>query len=156
MAKKRKPKKKKPEYESYEFEIEDWEVDYDFGLNTSRRDLGGVYREYSTLILKGKTLSPVLEKATKANIYIMADPKMDDHWQPEPSILSAEATGFMVISRDGDTLLLHCSIPSRSIPYIVLAAQSGKIRYASIYGTKLKWRQGKILSLSLSTKREED
>jgi hypothetical protein len=84
------------------------------------------------------------------------DPKLDDHWQPKPTIISAKAIGWMVIPRGNDNLTFYCSVPSRSLPYMALAVQSGKIKYASIFGTKLKWRQGTISSLSLSTHREEE
>ena len=157
MAKKRKTKKKKPENETYEVEVEDWEVAYHFGLNTLPKDLiEGVYWEHSRLILTGKILSPVLEKAIKARIEIAYEPKMDDHWKEKPTIISAKAIGWMEVPRGDDTLIFYCSIPSQSFPYITLAVNSGKIKFASIFGTKLKWRKGTISSVSLSKQREEE
>ena len=142
--------------ESYEIEVEDWEVNYHFGMNTAPKDLiEGVYWEYSELILIGRIILPALEKASKARIEIADDPKLDDHWQPKPTIISAKAIGWMVIPRGDDSLIFYCSVPSRSLPYIALAVQSGKIKYATISGTKLKWRQGTISTLILSTHREE-
>ena len=156
MAKKRKRKKKEPEKEIYEIEVEDWEVDYHFGINTLPRDLNdGVYWEHSKLTLHGKIISPVLEKATKTRVELAADPKMDDHWKTEPSITSAKAIGFMEIPRGDDTLIFYCFIPFRLLPFITLAVDSGKIKFVTIWGTKLKWRRGKISSLSLSKDREE-
>lgn len=120
-----------------------------------KRVIEGVYWKILRLILIGKIISPALVKASKARIEISADPQMDDHWQPKPSIISAKAIGWMEIPREDDRLICYCSVPSRSLPYLALAVQSGKIKYVSIFGTKLKWRQGTITSLSLSAHREE-
>jgi hypothetical protein len=126
-------------------------------LNTGPKDLfDGVYREYSNLILTGNILSPSLEKAGKARIDISDDPQLDDYWKPKPTIISAKAIGWMQIPRGDDTLIFYCSVPSRSLPFIVLAVKAGKIRYISIFGTKLKWRKGTIESISLSANREEE
>ena len=126
-------------------------------MNPPPRNLiEGVYWECSKLILKGKILSPALKKADKARVEIKDDPQLDDHWQPEPTIISAKAIGWMEIPRGDDTLIFYCSIPSRSLPHLALAVDSGKIRFASIFGTKLKWRKGAISSVSLSKNREEE
>ena len=80
---------------------------------------------------------------------------MEDHWKAEPTIISAKAIGWMQIPRGDDTLILHCSIPSQPFRYITPAVDSKKIKLALVFGTKLKWRQGTISSISLSTNREE-
>ena len=158
MARKRKKRKmKKPENEYYEIELGDWEVNYHFGINTGPKDLvPGVYWEHSAIIMPGKILSPVIEKANEARIQIAAEPQMDDHWKAEPTIISAKATGWMEIPRGDDTLIFHCSIPSQSFHYVALAAHSRKIKFASISGTKRKWRQGTISNLRLSSHRDEE
>lgn len=130
---------------------------YNFGLNMAPKDLiEGVYSEYSKLILTGKILSPHLKNANKARIEIAGDPQMDDYWKAEPTISSAKAIGWMEIPRGDDTLILSCWIPSQSFRYITLAVDSKKIKFASVFGTKLKWRQGTIMSISLSANREEE
>ena len=157
MAKKRKTKRKKPETGYYEIEVEDWEVDYHFGLNTASKDLAdSIYWEHSTLILTGKILSPIIEQASKARIRISSAPEMDDHWKVNPTIQSAKAIGSMVIPRGEDILEFFCSVPTRSLPFIAMAAESKKVRFVLVFGTKLKWRQGTISSVSLSTNREEE
>ena len=157
MAKKGKIKKKKPQNESYAIEVEDWEVDYRFGLNTAPKDLiPGVYWEWSKLILTGKILSPIVKTASKTRIELADEPVLDDHWKPTPTVTSAKAVGWMEIPRGDDTLVFYCSIPSRSFKYISLSVSSGKIKYASIFATKLKWRKGIVSSISLSTIREEE
>lgn len=157
MAKKREKKKKGAESEYYEIEVENWDASYHFGLNTLSKDfIEGVYWEHSKLILKGKMLSPDLEKANKVRIELAAEPQMDDHWKAEPTILSAKAIGWMEVPRGDDTLIFYCSIPSRSLPSVTLAVDSSKIKFVSIFGTKLKWRKGTVSSISFSKYREEE
>jgi hypothetical protein len=158
MAKKRKKRKIAPEYETYEIEPEDWGVAYDFGLNRlSRGIVRGVYWEHSTLILTGKIVTPVLKITSKAKIVIIADSQLDDHWKEKPTITSAKSIGWIQILRDEDkTLFFSCSIPSQSMPNLAVASNSGKIKFISIYGTKLKWGNGTILSIDLFTQHEED
>ena len=152
----KKRKKKKPENESYEIEIQDWEADYHFGLNIlSRGSDGGAYWEHSKLILTGNILLPALEKANNARLELAGDPQMDDHWSVKPTIISSKAIGFMEIPRGDDTLLFYCSIPSRALPFVTQIVDSGKIKYASIFGTKLKWKKGTIARIGLSKHREE-
>jgi hypothetical protein len=157
MAKKRKRKQEQPKNETYEIEVEDWEVDYYFALNTGPEDLfNGAYMEHSNLVLTGNIFSPSLEKVGKTRIEITADPQMDDFWKPKPTIISAKAIGWMEIPRGDDTLIFHCSVPSRSLLFIALAVKAGKINYISIFGSKLKWRQGAISSISVSTNKEDE
>jgi len=157
MAQKRKIKTNIPITESYEIEVEDWEVNYHFGMNIAPKDLiEGVYWENATLILIGKLIVPALEKVGKTRIEISSDPRLDDHWQSNPTIISAKAIGWIEIPRGDDRLTFFCSVPSRSLLYIAMAVLSGKIRYASISGTRLKWRRGTISSLRLSAYREDE
>lgn len=156
MVRKRKTNKDVPIPETYEIQVEDWEVYYHFGINTAPKDLvDGAYWEFTNLVLLGSILSPTLKSATKARIEFRDDPQMDDHWQPKPTIISAKAVGSMEIPRGDDTLIFYCSVPSRVLPFIALATQSGKVKFATIWGTVLKWRRGTVSTFSLSTKREE-
>lgn len=157
MAQKRKKEKNIVIKELYEIEVEEWEIDYFFGINTLSKDMiEGVYWEGCKLILLGRIISPSLDKASTARIEIAADPQLDDHWQSKPTIISAKAIGWMEIPRGDDRLIFNCSVPSRVLPYITLAVQSRKIKYASISGTKLKWRQGTVSCICLSAHREDE
>ena len=143
--------------ECYEIEVKDWEVSCHFGINIAPKDLiPGVYWEGSTLILTGEIISPLLDKANRAVIQITADPQLDDHWQPKPTIISAKAIGWMEIPRGDDRVIFNCSVPSQSLLFIAIAIQAGKIKYVSISGTKLKWRRGTISGINLSAHREEE
>ena len=149
-----KKKKKEPENETYEIEVNDWEAAYRFELNTLPKDLiNGVFWERSRLILTGKILSPVVKKASRARVEMVNEPRMDDYWKSEPTIKSAKGIGWMEIPRGDDTLIFSCYIPSLSLQNITLAVNLGKIKFVSIFGTKLKWRKGTILGVSLSKDR---
>lgn len=163
MARKRK-RKEVQTTEWYEIEVEGWEVSYHFGLNTAPRDLiEGEMWESSQLILDGTLLSPVisgaktrLDKGSKVRIEVAAKPEIDDYWQEKPTIVSARGVGWMTLLKGDDTLEFHCMVPSRSLPFIAVAVQSGKIIHASISGSKLKWRQGSISSFTFATNKEEE
>jgi len=158
MAKKRnKRKSKEPENESYEIVVEDWEVNHHFGLNTGRRDIfPGDYWEYSTLGLIGEIISPDLRIAKKAIIWVMDTPELEGHWKEPESESPPLACGWMEVARGEDTLHLNCSVPSRLFNYVFSAVCCGKIRHVHIFGTKLKWRKGKIFDVSFSTIRDEE
>jgi len=51
--------------------------------------------------------------------------------------------------------LMRERVPARQFRYIPMAVSSGKIKYVMINGTTLKWRRGKIFSISLSTQQQE-
>lgn len=156
MARKRRTKNIL-ETQSYVIEVQDWEAYYHFGINMAPRDLiPGAYWESPKVILTGRIVSPILANVSGARVEITADPQMDDHWQQKPTIISAKAVGWMEIPRGAEKLTFFCSVPSRSLPYIALAVQSGKIGFLSIDGTKLKWRKGTVSHFSLSAKKEEE
>ncbi len=155
MSKKR--KSNAPENEHYEIVIDDWEIKYHFGKNTIKNDIfTEEFWEDSHLILVGKIVSPILKHAIKANVVIMENPKLDDHWTNKSTVRSATAIGFMEIPKDENILYLNCWVPSRSFHLIPIAVASGKINHASIFGTKLKWRKGEIFSITLSMKGEHE
>jgi hypothetical protein len=127
VAKKRKKaKKKKSENERYEFVVEDWEMDYDFELNTGPKDfIPGVFWENSKCTLIGKIVSPVLKYGNEAKVEIVDKPELDDHWALSPTVRSAKGIGTIEIPRGEDTLIFYCWIPSRSFQYIPINAEKG-------------------------------
>ncbi|KJS29364.1 MAG: hypothetical protein VR64_21360 [Desulfatitalea sp. BRH_c12] len=142
--------------EFYQLAVQDWEVYYHFGITPKRlRDSKGPYWEISKLKLSCGISSPKLRSASNAKVELSADPRQEDNWESEPTIVSAEAIGFMEIPRGQDVLLLYCSVPPRLGNNIHAAVAAGKIEHILVHGDKLKWRQGKVYSLSLSTKPEE-
>lgn len=150
----RKRKKNNAIHEFYKIEVEDWEVYYHFGI-APKNIVEGLYWEISNLIVIGKLTSPILNAAKKARIEMKGDPQLDDHWQPKPTIISAKVMGWMEIPRADNVLTFYCSIPYHSLPYLTCAAHAGKIKHILISGTKLKYRQGTVSRISLSSQEEE-
>jgi len=139
--------------ELYKIEVEDWEADYYFGI-APKNIIEGVYWEGASLIITGKLISPILNAASKARVVIKGDPQLDDHWQQKPTIISAKAIGWMDIPRGDDRLIFYCSVPCHSLQYLAHAVHAKKIKYISINGTKLKYRQGTISNIDLSSQME--
>ena len=157
MPRKRKRKwGKAVESEHYEIDIEDWEESYFFQINkTNRKFIPGDYWEHSGLILWGKIVSPTIKNASRVRIDIRGTPELDEHWKQETVDHPPQTIGWMAARRD-NILAMNCDIPSRSFQWIPAVVTSGKVRYASISGTKLKWGQGRIFGISLSTNREDE
>ena len=147
-AKKR--KKKEPADQTYIIEVVDWEFDYLFGINNFKSDvISGDYLDCTTLILLGKIISPTLKNIRQVGIRISENPGLDDHWHKE--IVVRPAIGWIEILRGNDVLEMNCEVPSRSFKSISIAVASKKVRFATIVGTELKWRKGKIFQVILST-----
>lgn len=150
-------KKEKPEYENYEIEIQDYEVDYHFGIDSAwRRITEGDYWEGLTLKLLGKVLYPELKNASKAEVVLSAEPKLENHWKERHRDNPPSSIGMNQILNDNETLYSICWVPSSSLQFIAVAVSNGKVRLASIYGERLKWRRGSIIRINLSTNREDD
>ena len=157
MAKKR-IKKKPPEKLNYEIEVTDWKGYYHLGIPPKNLNdiIRGIFWETSTLTLFGNIIYPELKIANMARVDLTTKPEMADHWTTEPTIRSAKGVGFMEVPRGEEVLQIRCSIPPRLSNNMHVAVASGKIRYISIYGEKLKWRKGLIFDISLSDEREEE
>jgi hypothetical protein len=153
----KKTKKKKPERETehYEFEVQDWQVYYNFGVvRGSRNIIEEDFWDIANLILLGRIISPEIKNADSARIEIRERPELDDHWKNPPHEKPPLAIGYMEIPRGEATLHLNCWVPSRSFNLIPTAVASGKVKYVSIFGEKLKWRKGSVFDLTLTTVRE--
>jgi len=158
MNKKEKSKSKKEvQREWYELLVEDWVTEYQFELNTAPKDLvPGLFWEHATCILICKLTSPDLKYGNKARIEIVGKPELDDHWAPDTNVKSAIRIGSIEIPRGDDTIRFYCMVPSRSFQSIPIAANSGKIKYVTISGTKLRYRRGDVSGITLRTNCDED
>ena len=140
---------KKTEKVQYMVKVEDWKVDCGFGINTlSKDDYPEDYSEHSGIILMGKLLLPVLKKTKRAKIKIMGSPELEDHWKYERKD-PPTATGWIEISKGSDTVEFHSLFPHRNLSFILMAVASGKVGFASICGTKLRYRKADLLDLEL-------
>jgi hypothetical protein len=156
MARKR--RQVNDENEFYVVEIDDWEASYSFHINRDPKRLvnPGDYLEDSTITLIGKIIMPVLKDTSRAEILITESPELDDHWKDQERGNSGSSIGHIQILRDEDkTFNVMCSVPSRSFQNVAIAVAAGKIKLASIWGTKLKWKAGWVSGIRLATRREE-
>ena len=128
---------------------------YDFGVNLSKKFHFTDYKEYSFIYLIGTLLPPGLKIANSCRVQIREEIDLDDHHEKRTNGKSPKAIGFMEVWRKDDVLRIYCSIPARSFQNILIALSSNQIRHASIFGTKLKWRQGDVFGITLSTYSEE-
>lgn len=155
--KRRKTKKKVTETERYEVQVGEWDVDFFFHLNQGNRDIfSGVFWEHSHVGFTGELLSPQMKYGNEVRVEVKCEPELDDHWQRNSTVEKYKAIGFFKVPRGSDIIEFNCWIPSRQFQYILTAAAADKIKFASIFGTKMKWRKGKIFNLDMSTFQEEE
>jgi len=154
----RKKRQVNDDNEFYVVEIDDWETSCSFHINRDPRRLvnPGDYVEHSTITLLGKIIMPVLKDTSRAEILIMESLGLDDHWKDQERRNSSYSIGHLQILQDANkTFNMMCSVPSRSFRNVAIAAAAGKIKLASIWGTKLKWKQGWVSGINLATRQEE-
>lgn len=158
MTKKQKNRKRKePEDITYEIEVNDWKTYYHFGLNKRPTDnFPEVYWEFSNIILSGGIISPDLKIISKANIRINESPELNDHWKNKMLERQPLGIGYIKFEKDDDILEFNCWVSSPSFNNITVTVAHGKVKYVSIFGTKLKWKKGTIFNITLSTDKDEE
>lgn len=150
-------KKKIHKTERYEISCHDWEVYHHLNAQKNMLDFAdGIYWEGSSVSFMGNLKSPKIKTANKVEIIINSDPQKDEHWKITRQDDKTEIIGFMEIPRQDKTLRINVWLPNRIFQNILLSLNQNKIRYASVFGEKLKWRKGRVYSISLSTKCEDD
>jgi hypothetical protein len=156
-VKRKKRKINVPETILYEIKIEEWWVECRFGTsNEASRLLNlGKYNERSSLILSGPILSPELKIANSAEIRLLEKPSLNDHWNQIPSNLPEESFGAMTVTYD-NVLMVFLDVPTRIFNFVSLAASSNKLNYATIWGTKLRYRQGGVSTIHFRTNYETE
>lgn len=149
-----KPKSKKrqePENIIYEIKVEDWQCEYMFGLNIWLKDLyPEEFIEYSRLILYGQLLKPVIESVAQVKVVLSARADLNENQRSTLPKKEISKVGSMEISRGSTVLEIACVVPASSFAFLPTTAAAGKINQISLTGTKLKWRKGDVLDLSIS------
>ena len=146
------------ENEFYVVQVEDWEASCSFHVNRDPERLinPGAYEEDSEIKLLGKIVMPALKDTSRVEIRITGSMELNDHWKESTKGNSVHSIGHLQILTDADkTFSVMCSVPSRSFSSVVIAAAAGKIKLASIWGTKLKWKKGWVSGIDLATRGEE-
>ena len=154
---KKKRKVKKPETQVYMIDVIDWSVEYAF-VGLERISLYGPRKhgEDASLTIYGEVSYPKYKDVSKAQVYLTADPEMDDHWRTDYKGERSSTVGYMQLLRDKITLLMMASIPSRMYTNLQISLAAGRIKFAQTYGERLKWGRGSMFNISFSTKIEED
>ena len=143
--------------EIYQFEIDDWEVSYSFhGKTKHSYTHSNKYDEVALLVLFGEPFVPVYKIVSKVQFYFWAEPKLEDHWTEKPTVEARSLVGHMTVLRDKVTLDISCSIPPRMFNNIQVSLASGKIKFAKVYGEKLRWGKGGVFWISLATKEDDE
>ena len=130
----------------YVVEIENWDWSYSFGLDQSRnRD--APYREFRHLHITGKLLRPRSFRTDQVEITLMPDVRLKEEKRnrDEP-----HAVGALIMDRG----LLHVLLPfpADALMPALQALTAGKLRYVTIDGSPLHYRQGSIKYFSLDWK----
>ena len=154
---KKKRKVKKPETQVYMIDVIDWSVEYAF-VGLERISLYGPRKhgEDTSLTVYGELAYPKYKDVSKAQVYLTAEPGMNDHWKDDYEGDRYSTVGYMQLSRDKTTLHLMADIPSRMYTNLQISLAASKIKFIQAYGERLKWGQGSIFSISFSTNAEED
>ncbi len=91
-----------------------------------------------------------------AEIYLTAEPEMDDHWKNDYNGERSSTVGCMQILGDKITLNFMATIPSRMHTNLQISLAAGKIKFVQVYGERLKWGRGLMYNISFATNAEED
>lgn len=150
MSKKsRKRRQRRDETVRYTLTVTGWDYYYTFGPGHPRWD-PGLYSELATLDLWGSLTKPVGDRHRRAMVTLSARTGLLQENRPEP----AKTVGSLT-SRD-EALSGYVFVPAERLSELVTVSVSGRIKTVEITGTKLKWRQGSIIRLSITTKLDEE
>lgn len=154
---KKKRMAKKPETQVYMIDVVDWSVDYAF-VGLERISLYGPRKhcEDASLTIYGEVTYPKYKNVSKAQVYLTAEPGMNDHWKNDYDGERSSTVGYIQILRDKITLHLMADIPSRMYTNLQISLAAGKIKFIQAYGERLKWGRGCMHNISFSTKKEEE
>ena len=139
--------------ELYVVEVIDWEMSFGHRIyDENMKQCPPVdFFESQILTLLGKITRPTLKNVSQAKIDIIGSPILEDQVKNDALKYLLQEIGYINFIEADNTLRITCSVPFRSIPYLSVAAAAGKIKRASIWGTKLKWGQGWMSRIALET-----
>jgi hypothetical protein len=136
------------DYEHYFVRVDHWEHYYGFGPGDPRFH-DTVYNHTETLSWTGHVILPEGFKYPKALVTLSAhEGMMAESTKPNPTIGSMYARGQEINA--------YVFIPAEHMGQLVGLAVSGRLKTISFVGEPLKWRQGLIRSISLSTEIEKE
>ncbi len=145
----KRPRKKQEEYVDYEIGVTGWDSYYWFRVSDPKsRYEPGPYSEIATLIFTGALIRPETSLYKTAALTLSAHAgMMEERWDKPPTSIGS-------LTARENTLEAYVFIPVERMASMVALAQSGRVLTASIGGTRLRYRSGQVLSISLNTRIE--
>jgi hypothetical protein len=135
---------------TYLVEIESWDWGYSFSSHGDRHS-GDPYTEFRQLEITGSLLQPKGIKADGVKLFLLPDKQYNqENRQDLPSL----SVGSLQLN-DG-TLHVVLSMPDDVLAPIISALGVDALRYATIRGSKLRYRKGLVHDYGLDRTYEED
>jgi hypothetical protein len=153
----------------YTILIEGWSCDYTFGLNSMFNPLRRYkditdsihrepFKEYRWLVFKGQFSEPPQLKDQKVEIKLSQDPYLNKAVRNKNLHLYEEkppnSVGFLEKQKSGS--LCYAWFPEDAMHIVLEAVSANKIKFITLYGEKMRYRQASIFNFSLTEKPEDD
>jgi hypothetical protein len=153
----------------YSILIDGWSCDYSFGLNSMFNPLrpykdswDSIYHEPFTerrsFVFKGKFLEPRQLKEQKVEINLTQRHHLNEVERDKNLFYYTEhppkAVGFLEKEKSGSRC--YVSFPEDAMQIVLEAASADKIKFITLYGEKMRYRQASIFNFSLREKAEDD
>ena len=154
----------------YTILINSWSCDYSFGLNSMfnplrpyRDSWDSIYHEpfseRRSFVFKGKFLEPrQLKEQEKVEINLTQRHHLNEVERDKNLSFYTEhppkAVGFL--EKEKSDSRCYVSFPEDAMQIILEAASADKIKFITLYGEKMRYRQASIFNFSLQEKVEDD
>lgn len=147
----RRARQKHEEFVHYELHVNEW--DYYYGIRVSDPKSSfdkGPYSELATLKFRGALMSPEDTRYPEGLLTLSARTDMMNERYQSP----LDAVGLLQAYEN--TLSAYIPVPAERFAELTAVASSGRVRFVSILGTRLRYRSGSIHNISVSTEFEEE
>jgi hypothetical protein len=153
----------------YTIVVDSWNCDYTFGLNASFDPLrckdnwdylfyGEPFEETRSLVLKGRFLEPPKLQEEKVEVTLRQRAHLNEVERSKNEHLYEEkppkAVGFL--HKQKPFSWCSVSFPEDAMNIVLEATSANKIKFITLYGEKLLYRQASIFRFSLREQLEED
>jgi len=153
----------------YTIVIDSWSCDYSFGLNSMFDPLRPYkditdsihrepFKEYRWLVFSGQFVEPPQLKEQKVEVKLSQEAYLNEAMRDKNLHLYKEkppnSVGFLEKQKSG--IQCHVWFPEDAMHIVLEAASANKIKYITLYGEKMRYRQASIFNFSLSEKPEDD
>jgi hypothetical protein len=153
----------------YTIFVDSWSCNYSFGLNANfnplrrYKDIGDYiyrepYNEARWLVFKGKFLEPPQLKEQKVEVTLSQSPQLNEAERNKNLHLYSEDPPQSVGSLHKEKPVSWCfvSFPEDAMKIVLETASANKIKFITLYGEKMRYREASIFSFSLREQAEDD